>query len=140
MTQATTSVQPVPVHGGLAAPVDRIVPRSAMESGSWTSLPKLEVDETDRTTLYRIADGTLSPLVGPMGEKDYRSVLETGAIERGGRRYAWTIPIVLPLTDAEAALARSKSELALAHGGTVFGRIQVDVKPADMIDYSFING
>lgn len=126
MTQATTSLKPVPVHGGLAAPVDRIVPRSVMESGSWTSLPKIEVDETDRTTLYRIGDGTLSPLVGPMVEKEYRGVLETGAIERGGRRYAWTIPIVLPVTDAEAALARSKGELALAHGGTVFGRIQVE--------------
>jgi sulfate adenylyltransferase len=126
MTQVTPTLKPVPVHGGLAAPVDRIVPRSAMDSGRWTSLPKIEVDETDRTTLYRIADGTLSPLTGPMGEKEYRGVLERAAIERGGRRYAWTIPIVLPVTDAEGAQARSSGELALAHGGTVFGRLQVE--------------
>ena len=126
MTQATTSLKPVPVHGGLAAPVDRIVSRSVLESGAWTSLPKIEVDETDRTTLDRIADGTLSPLVGPMVEKEYRSVLESGSIDRGGRRFAWTIPIILPVTDAEAELARSKGELALFHAGTGFGRIQVE--------------
>jgi len=125
MPQSTSTLNPsVPVHGGLAAPVDRLVPRE--ESARWTSLPRIEVDETDRTTLYRIADGTLSPLAGPMVEKDYRAVLESGAIVRGGRSFAWTIPIVLPVTEAEAAQARTTKSLALAHRGTVFGRIEVE--------------
>jgi sulfate adenylyltransferase len=124
MSQLAPSLKAVPVHGGLAAPVDRIVPSS--EASRWSALPKIEVDETDRTTLYRIADGTLSPLVGPMAEKDYASVLAQGAIDRGGKLYAWTIPIVLPVTEAEAASARSGKEVALVHGGTVFGRLQVE--------------
>lgn len=122
-----TTTQPiVPVHGGLREPVDRIVSRDAAEKQRWSSLPRVDVNETDRTTLYRIADGTLSPLSGPMSEADYRSVLQRGAIERGGKLYAWTIPIVLPVTEAEAALATPKKELALVHGGQVFGRIRVE--------------
>ena len=119
----TSALESIPVHGGLPSPVDRLVPAS--ESVRWSSLPRIDVNETDRTTLYRIADGTLSPLVGPMGKADYRSVIESASIERNGRRYAWTIPIVLPVTDAEAAVAQSRSELALVHGGVVFGRLQV---------------
>ena len=122
----TSTLKPVPVHGGLDAPVDRIVSRSETDSGRWSTLPRIEVNETDRTTLYRIADGTLSPLAGPMGKADYRAVIESASIDRGGRRYAWTIPIVLPVTDAEAAVARSRNELALVHAGVIFGRLQVE--------------
>jgi sulfate adenylyltransferase len=130
----TTTLESVPVHGGLASPVDRLVP--VAEAARWTSLPRIEVNETDRTTLYRIADGTLSPLVGPMGKADYRSVIESASIERNGRRYAWTIPIGLPVTDAEAATAQSRSELALVHGGTVFGRLHVqDVHDWNKVEF-----
>ncbi|MFN0244352.1 MAG: sulfate adenylyltransferase [Planctomycetota bacterium] len=116
--------QPVPVHGGVQAPVDRIV--SDKESARWASLPKIEVNETDRTTLYRIADGTLSPLSGPMNERDYKSALNGTFIERGGKKYAWTIPIVLPLTHAEAQMAKPGAEVALVHEGKVFGKLKVD--------------
>jgi sulfate adenylyltransferase len=119
----TSTATAVPVHGGLDQPVDRIVPHSALEKGAWARLPRVEVDETDRTTLYRIADGTLSPLVGPMGEKDYRSVLERGAIERGGKAWAWTIPVVLPVTSDEAATCKDGGDVVLACGGKPFGRL-----------------
>ena len=120
----TSTLRAVPVHGGLSAPVDRIV--AASEAARWASLPRIEVNETDRTTLYRIADGTLSPLVGPMSRRDYESVLERAAIERGGKLYAWTIPIVLPITAAEEANAKPGQELALASEGRVFGKLKVD--------------
>lgn len=127
MTQASTLRSiPVPVHGGIAAPVDRFAADAARESARWAALPRIDVHETERTTLYRIADGTLSPITGPMAERDYKSVIETGSIERGGRRFAWTIPIVLPITDAEAALAQPGRELALSFGGEVFGTLRVD--------------
>jgi sulfate adenylyltransferase len=115
----TSTATAVPVHGGLEKPIDRIVPKP---DESWTKLPRVEVDETDRTTLYRIADGTLSPLVGPMGEKDYRSVLERGAIERGGKLWAWTIPIVLPVTSDEAATCKD-SDVVLVCKGKPFGKL-----------------
>lgn len=120
----TSTLRTIPVHGGLSAPVQRIV--AATEAARWKTLPRIEVNETDRTTLQRIADGTLSPLVGPMNASDVKSVLERGAIERAGKRYAWTIPIVLPITDAEAKLAGPEQELALVCDGQIFGKLKSD--------------
>ncbi len=118
-TAATLS----PVHGGLAAPVNRIVP--AAKASDWAGLAKVDVNDNDRTSLYRIADGTLSPLEGPMNESDYASVLERSAIERNGKLWAWTIPIMLPVTDAEAANCTAGSSVALTQNGEVFGVLEV---------------
>jgi sulfate adenylyltransferase len=120
----TSTLKTVPVHGGLTAPVNRIT--AASDSARWAGLPRIEVNETDRTTLYRIADGTLSPLVGPMNQRDYDSVLQRAAIERNGKLYAWTIPIVLPITQAEESAAKPGKELALSFNGQVFGKLKVD--------------
>ena len=121
----TTTATLSPVHGGLDAPVDRHV--DASQATEFAKLGvTLAVDDNDRTSLYRIADGTLSPLEGPMGEADYRSVLAHGAIERNGKKWAWTIPISLPVTDAEAAKLSKGDAVALENGGKVFGKLVVD--------------
>jgi len=136
MSTTTTSATVSPVHGGLPRPVNRIEPRERVQWGAWKALPVVEVNEVDRTTLYRIGDGTLSPLTGPMGAADYRSVLERGAIERGGDLWAWGIPIVLPVTDEEAAKCEVGAEIALAHGGEVFGKLRVkDVYDWDKAEF-----
>ncbi len=95
----------VPVHGGLAEPVDRVLPLTERKQllADAQSLPCLEVNDADLSAVYRIGDGTLSPMVGPMNEDEYNDVLDTHSIERGGVRYAWAIPIALPITDEEAA-------------------------------------
>ena len=117
---SSTAATVAPVHGGLDRPVNRI------ESGAAdTSATKVEVNAVDMTTLYRIADGTLSPLVGPMGRSDFASVLERGAIERGGKQWAWTIPIVLPVTDEEAAACTPGAKIGLWHDGQCFGTLTV---------------
>jgi len=118
---ATPTTTAVPIHGGLTQPVDRIVPQA--NAASWSALAKIEVNETDRTTMYRIADGTLSPLTGPMGQVDYQSVLDRCAIDRDGKAWVWTIPIVLPVTDAEAQAIAAGGELALACDGVTFGKL-----------------
>jgi sulfate adenylyltransferase len=95
----------VPVPGGLDAPVDRIVSlkqRSGFLEEA-KNLPALAVTRADLSTIHRIADGTLSPLIGPMGKAAFDLVLEERVIVSGGKRYAWTIPLSLPLTDDEAA-------------------------------------
>ena len=65
------SVDLVPVHGGLAEPVDRVVPLSARAKlvAEAEKLPKIRVNRADLSTVHRIADGTLSPLEGPMGSE-----------------------------------------------------------------------
>jgi len=119
MTSSTIYV--APVHGGLDQPVNRIGDLPA----DVANLPTVAVNEVDQTTLYRIADGTLSPLTGPMGKADYDSVLGSAAIERGGKTWAWTIPIVLPVSDAEASSCTAGARIALEANGRVFGVLTV---------------
>jgi len=103
----TTAIQS-PVHGGLADPVCRIDVNAAQEG-----LTTVNVNEVDETTLYRIADGTLSPLSGPMGKSDYDNVLANAAIERNGQNWAWTIPIILPVTEDEAGSCSPGASVSL---------------------------
>ncbi len=125
MTPTTTATLS-PVHGGLAAPVDRLVRPDEIDVDAWRALDAIDVEEADRTTLYRIADGTLSPLTGPMGERDMDTVLERAVIERDGKAWAWGIPIVLPIRDDEAARIEPGRTVALRHAGEVFGILEVE--------------
>jgi sulfate adenylyltransferase len=118
---SSTLAYVAPVHGGLDALINRIVPASA----AWSSLAKVAVNDTDMTTLYRIADGTLSPITGPMGSADMNSVLASCCIERDGSSWAWGIPTILPVTDAEAASMKVGDEIALEGSNGVFGVLKV---------------
>ncbi|MEM8783676.1 MAG: sulfate adenylyltransferase [Planctomycetota bacterium] len=87
-------------HGGTL--VNRFAADEAALQASAASLTKLPLSAADVSTVYRIADGTLSPLTGPMNEAEYNGVLDTYAIERDGKKLAWTIPLAFPV-DAELA-------------------------------------
>ena len=117
----------VPVHGGLEVPVSRIVPLSRRRRflAEAESLPRIEMSRADLATVYRIADGTLSPLSGPMNEDTWHHVLDTDTIEYGFRTYAWTAPISFPVTDEEAKALRVGRAAALTHEGSVVGIVQV---------------
>lgn len=118
----------VPVHGGLERPVDRTLPLSRRkaveaEAAGW---PRIRVTAADLATVHRIADGTLSPLEGPMVESEFARVLDEQAIERGGKDYAWTIPLSLPVTDDEAkALEPGKKAALVDEAGTLVGTLDV---------------
>ncbi|HLK11756.1 MAG TPA: sulfate adenylyltransferase [Candidatus Binatia bacterium] len=108
----------VPPHGGLTEPLDRTVPaveRDAFLAAAAT-LPRVAVSDADLSTVYRFADGTLSPLEGPMDAATYHRVLEEAVIERGGRRWAWTIPIAFPVTRALAQKLGPGRRVALVNG------------------------
>jgi sulfate adenylyltransferase len=104
----------VPVHGGLDELVDRGVPLSERKAllAEAAKLPSLRVSRADLATLYRIGDGALSPLEGPMGEEAWNRVLEERVILSRGQRYAWTIPLSLPISDDEAAAVRRGGSVA----------------------------
>ncbi len=94
----------IPPHGGLSEPINRTVADAAIADflAEAQRLPQVSVSDADLSTVYRFGDGALSPLVGPMDSETYRRVLEESVIEHRGSKYAWTIPLSLPIT-AETA-------------------------------------
>jgi len=117
----------VPVHGGLDALVSRTVPLSRRKQflSEAAALPRIELSRADLATVYRIADGTLSPLEGPMDEETWHAVLDHDALEFGFRRYAWTAPISFPVTDAETKQLRVGHSAALVFENDVVGALRV---------------
>ncbi|HVN88128.1 MAG TPA: sulfate adenylyltransferase [Candidatus Binatia bacterium] len=117
----------VPVHGGLAAPVSRTVPLSRRRQFlvEAAALPRIEMSRADLSTVYRIADGTLSPLTGPMDEDTWHYVLDHDALDFGFRRYAWTAPISFPVTDDEGHKLRVGHAAALVHNNDIIAILRV---------------
>jgi sulfate adenylyltransferase len=117
----------VPVHGGLEAPVSRTLPLSRRQAflAEAATLPRIEMTRADLATVYRIADGTLSPLTGPMDEATWHRVLDTDTIDSGFRTYAWTAPISFPVTDDEAKKLKVGQTAALSFEGDIVGVLRV---------------
>ncbi len=114
----------VPVHGGLDEPVDRVVPLSQRKAllAEAEKLPGLRVNRADLSTVYRLSDGVLSPLEGPMDGETWHRVLDEQRILVDGRPYAWAIPLSLPVGDDEAArLARGGSAALRDEAGEILG-------------------
>jgi sulfate adenylyltransferase len=123
----------VPVHGGLGEPVDRVVPLS--QRGRFLkeaeSLPEVRVTRADLSTVYRLSDGALSPLQGPMDGETWHRVVEEKHILVDGRPYAWTIPLSLPVTDEEAAAVSKGGSVAVREEGGPVVAIVDDVEVFD---------
>ena len=124
----------VPVHGGADELVDRIVPlslrRQFLEEAN--GLPSIAVSNADLSTVHRLADGALSPLEGPMKGAAYDRALDEGVILAGGRRYAWTIPISLPVSNQEADALGTGCSAAVA---TEEGEIVAILEDVEVFDW-----
>jgi sulfate adenylyltransferase len=126
-------------HGGLSEPVSRNVP--AAEAAAFrsraASLPRVPVSDADLSTLYRLGDGGLSPLTGPMDRETFRRVLDEEVIVRDGKKYAWTIPLAFPVEESLAKTLGPGQSVALADGrNEVVGSLEVrDVFPWDKAHY-----
>src|SRR5437588_12481941 len=96
----------IPPHGGLSEPVNRTVPETEVAdfSRQAAGLKKVAVSDADLSTLYRLGDGGLSPLTGPMGSEAFHHVLDEEVIVANGKKYAWSIPLSFP---ADADLAKT---------------------------------
>ena len=102
-------------HGGLTEPVCCTVSAedvAAFETEA-AGLPKVPVSAADLSTVYRIADGTLSPLTGPMSSEVFNRVLDEAVVEQDGQKYAWTIPLSFPITSELAATLSAGQKAAL---------------------------
>ena len=147
----------IPPHGGLTEPVSCTVAPGdeAAFRAEAAKLEKVPVSDADLSTVYRLGDGGLSPLTGPMDGKAYHRVLDESVIEHQGKPYAWTIPLALPVTAALAgklsagqsvALTNSKGDLVAtlaisdvfawdkaAYLKSVYGTERTDHPGADMV-------
>ncbi|MCA9103205.1 MAG: sulfate adenylyltransferase [Planctomycetales bacterium] len=104
-------------HGGLSEPVCRTVPADEVESfrSSAAGLTQVPVPDADLSTVYRFGDGALSPLTGPMDSATYKRVLDESVIEVDGKKYAWTIPLALPVSAEVAAGLKAGETVALVN-------------------------
>jgi sulfate adenylyltransferase len=129
----------IPVHGGLSQPVNCTVPAGEAEAfkAEAAKLTKVPVPDADLSTVYRIADGALSPLTGFMTAAVYNRVLEESVVESAGKVYAWTIPLSLPATKETAAQLKVGQRVALANSkGEIVGTLDIeDIFPWDKPHY-----
>lgn len=130
----------VPVHGGLDELVDSVVSlkhrKQFLDDAS--GLPVVRVTEADLSTVYRFSDGALSPLDGPMKEDEFNQVLDSSVIVRNGQRYAWTIPLSLPVTDDEATAISTGGSVAVQNSANEIIGVVDDVEVFDWDKTKFV--
>lgn len=129
----------LPPHGGLEEPICRTVPSKDVDSfiAHAKRLAQVPVSDADLSTVYRLGDGGLSPLTGPMDSATYERVLDESVIEHNGKLYAWTIPIALPVTAELAATLSVGQEVALVNtAGQIVATLELsDIFPWDKPRY-----
>jgi sulfate adenylyltransferase len=129
----------IPPHGGVSHPVDRNIPadEQAAFRASLAGLPCLPVSDADLSTLYRMGDGGLSPLIGPMDRETFDRVLDEEVIVQGGKKYGWTIPLAFPASAEQASWLKPAQTVALTNstGEPVGSLVVKDVYPWDKARY-----
>ena len=90
-------------HGGTGL-INRTLPEIEKDKilAGAKILKTYSISNADQSIFYRIADGGLSPLTGPMDEAEFHHVLDHEYVERNGNKYAWTIPIGFSVSKKDA--------------------------------------
>jgi sulfate adenylyltransferase len=113
----------------------------ANEVGSFrrraASLKRVPVSDADLSSLYRLGDGGLSPLTGPMDRATFDRVLNDEVILHNGKAYAWTIPISFSVEQRLAQSLKVGETVALVNGrDELVGTLELrDIFPWDKARY-----
>jgi sulfate adenylyltransferase len=120
-------------HGGLQEPVNRMVPAEEVVDfrRQAAALKRVPISDADLSSLSRMGDGGLSPLIGPMDRATFEKVLDEEVLVHQGKSYAWTIPIAFPAERTLAASLKSGENVALVNSrDDLVGTLQIrDVFP-----------
>ncbi len=129
----------IPPHGGVSEPVDRQVPagEAAEFRRQVAGHKRVPVSDADLSTLYRLGDGGLSPLTGPMDRATFDRVLDDEVIVQNGKAYAWTIPLSFPVDKAQAGTLRAGETVGVTNStGDLVGSLTIqDIFPFDKPRY-----
>ena len=131
--------QLIPPHGGVTEPVNcNVAPAQAdVFRAEAENLAKVPVSDADLSSVYCLGDGVLSPLQGPMDSVTYDRILEESVIEVGGKLYAWTIPIALPVAaDLAASLGVDQKVALVSASGEIVASLRIsDIYEWDKTKY-----
>ncbi len=107
----------IPPHGGVSEPVDRSVPAGEVADvrARAAQMKRVPISDADLSSVYRLGDGGLSPLTGPMDRTTFERVLDDEVILRGGKAYAWTIPIAFPVSREVSGTLKADETVALVN-------------------------
>ncbi|MCF8309661.1 MAG: adenylyl-sulfate kinase [Bacteroidales bacterium] len=128
-------------HGGCGL-INRTIPELERENlaNKIKNYNVYKISNGDLSIFYRIADGALSPLKGPMSEEEFHQVLDEEVIERNGEKYAWTIPLAFPVDKKEADRLKEGETVAVENeNGDLVGTLEItDIYPFDKEKYNNI--
>jgi sulfate adenylyltransferase len=124
----------IEAHGGFV--INRIVPQEEREEflADLQKLRKYPLSGGDLSIFHRIADGTLSPLEGPMVGEEFYQVLAEERLERNGERLAWTIPIAFPI-DRDTYTIGEEAAVVAPTGEFVGSILIEDIYPFQKMRY-----
>lgn len=128
-------------HGGCGL-IDRMIPEIERDHFVQKALKHkvYVVSNADLSTFYRIADGTLSPIEGPMNAKEFNKVLDEEVVERNGKKYAWTIPLAFPVSKNDGEFFTIGETVAVKNEhGVIVGALEIsDIYHFDKKKYNRI--
>jgi len=113
-------------HGGEL--INRVVEGKEREAliEKANAFKSLTLNPWSISDLELIAIGGFSPLTGFMGEVDYKKVVEDTHLENG---LVWSIPITLPVTEAQANELNIGDDIALyGEDGVLYGTLNLEEK------------
>ena len=126
-------------HGGCGL-INRTIPELERErlANEIKNYNVYRISNGDLSIFYRIADGALSPLKGPMSKEEFHQVLDEEVIERNGEKYAWTIPLAFPVYKEEADKLKEGETVAVENeNGELVGTLEItDIYPFDKEKYN----
>jgi len=116
-----------PPHGGYGL-INRIVPELEREffEEKASKYKTYTISDADLSVFFRITDGALSPLEGPMNSNEFYRVLDEEIIERNGKKYAWTIPIAFPVFKKDAKEFKvGETVIVKSEDGKIIGTLTI---------------